>query len=317
MKGKCRRSLVEPTLSHLERENRLGRCFLAGLTGDAINAVVAFSGLTHRLVDVSADGRVCSCWREVESDGVGRPRAWRGCRRRTIMDEAACEFVETLTRCFADLEDPRVQASCDHLLIDILAMTILGVSCGADEWTDLETSGRLRHDWLRTFLELPAGIPSHDTFRRVLGLLDRQQFAACLFQWTQASSTKRPVGSCWPLMASALRRSFAKKSGKAMLHLVTAWASESGLTLGQVACEEKSNEITAIPELLKLLKPQGLHGDDRCDGHAERDRRTDSQAERALRAGTQGEPVRSGEGDAATVRSGDANGLRRHEARGA
>lgn len=90
------------------------------------------------------------------------------------MDEAACEFVETLTRCFADLEVQRVQASCGHLLVDILAITILGVSCGADEWTDLETSGRLRNDWLRTFLELPAGIPSHDTFRRVLGLLERQ-----------------------------------------------------------------------------------------------------------------------------------------------
>ena len=172
------------------------------------------------------------------------------------MDEAACEFVETLTRCFADLEDPRVQASCDHLLIDILAMTILGVSCGADEWTDLETSGRLRHDWLRTFLELPAGIPSHDTFRRVLGLLDRQQFAACLFQWTQAIH-EATGGKLLAIDGKALRRSFAKKSGKAMLHLVTAWASESGLTLGQVACEEKSNEITAIPELLKLLSLKG------------------------------------------------------------
>lgn len=79
-----------------------------------------------------------------------------------------------------------MQASCEHRLIDILAITILGVSCGADDWTDLETCGRLRHDWLQSFLELPGGIFSHDTFGRVLGLRDRQQFAACLFPWTQA-----------------------------------------------------------------------------------------------------------------------------------
>lgn len=172
------------------------------------------------------------------------------------MDETAREFLETLTGCFAELEDPRVQASCDHLLIDILAITLLAVSCGADDWTDLETFGRMRHDWLSTFLELPGGIPSHDTFGRVLSLLERQQFAACLFQWTQAIH-EATGGKLLALDGKALRRSFAKKSGKAMLHLVTAWASESGLTLGQVACEEKSNEITAIPELLKLLNVKG------------------------------------------------------------
>jgi len=172
------------------------------------------------------------------------------------MDGAARKFVETVTTCFAELKDPRVQASCDHRLLDILAITILGVTCGADDWTDLETFGRLRHDWLKTFLDLPGGIPSHDTFRRVLGLLDRKQFAACLFQWTQAIH-EATGGKLLAIDGKALRRSFAKRSGKAMLHLVTAWASESGLTLGQVACQEKSNEITAIPELLELLSLQG------------------------------------------------------------
>lgn len=172
------------------------------------------------------------------------------------MEETTREFLETLNRCFADLEDPRVQASCEHRLIDILAITLLAVSCGADDWTDLETFGRMRHDWLSTFLELPGGIPSHDTFGRVLSLLERQQFAACLFQWTQAIH-EATGGKLLAIDGKALRRSFAKRSGKAMLHLVTAWASESGLTLGQVACEEKSNEITAIPELLKLLSVKG------------------------------------------------------------
>jgi predicted transposase YbfD/YdcC len=172
------------------------------------------------------------------------------------MDGAAREFLETLTSCFAELDDPRVQASCVHRLVDIVAITILAVTCGADDWTDLETFGRLRHKWLNTFLELPGGIPSHDTFRRVLGLLDRQQFAASLFQWTQAIH-EATGGKLLAIDGQALRRSFGKRSGKAMLHLVTAWASDSGLTLGQVACEEKSNEITAIPELLKLLNLTG------------------------------------------------------------
>ena len=168
------------------------------------------------------------------------------------MEGAAREFVTTLKTCLREVEDPRHEASCDHLLIDILAIAILAVTCGADDWTDLETFGKLRHDWLKTFLKLPHGIPSHDTFRRVFGLLDRQQFAAGLFQWTQAVH-EATGGKLIAIDGKALRRSFARKSGKAMLHLVTAWSTENGLTLGQVACEEKSNEITAIPELLKLL----------------------------------------------------------------
>lgn len=172
------------------------------------------------------------------------------------MDGVEREFMEGLRSRFANLEDPRVLASCDHLLIDILAITILAVASGADDWTDLETFGKLRREWLKTFLQLPHGIPSHDTFRRVFGLLDRQRFAACLFQWTQALH-EATGGKLIAIDGKTLRRSLAKKSGKAALHLVTAWSSENGLTLGQVACEEKSNEITAIPELLKLLSLKG------------------------------------------------------------
>ena len=172
------------------------------------------------------------------------------------MDGAACGFVEGLKSRFADLKDPRVAASCDHLLIDILAITILAVASGADDWTDLEVFGRMRQAWLKTFLALPGGVPSHDTFQRVFGLLDRKQFAACLFQWTQALH-EATGGKLIAIDGKTLRRSFAKRTGKAALHLVTAWSSENGLTLGQVACEEKSNEITAIPELLQLLSLQG------------------------------------------------------------
>lgn len=172
------------------------------------------------------------------------------------MDGAACGFVEGLKSRFADLKDPRVAASCDHLLMDILAITILAVASGADDWTDLEVFGRMRQAWLKTFLALPGGIPSHDTFQRVFGLLDRKQFAACLFQWTQALH-EATGGKLIAIDGKTLRRSFAKRTGKAALHLVTAWSSENGLTLGQVACEEKSNEITAIPELLQLLSLRG------------------------------------------------------------
>jgi len=172
------------------------------------------------------------------------------------VDGETHDFLEGVQDCFSDLEDRRIAASCRHLLLDILVITILAVMCGADDWTDLETFGRLRLEWLQTFLSLPNGIPSHDTFRRVLGLLNPGQFAAGLFRWTQALH-EASGGKLIAIDGKTLRRSFAKKSGKLALHLVTAWSSENGLTLGQVACEEKSNEITAIPELLKLLSLRG------------------------------------------------------------
>ncbi len=141
-------------------------------------------------------------------------------------------------------------------MIDILAIAILAALCGAEDWPDIQEFGKRRAAWLKGFLQLPAGIPSHDTFRRVFGLLDRKQFAACLFQWTQALH-EATGGKVIAIDGKTARRSFNKKSGLKALHLVTAWASEAGLTLGQIACEEKSNEITAIPELLKLLNLKG------------------------------------------------------------
>ena len=172
------------------------------------------------------------------------------------MEAEATGFVDGLRECFEDLRDPRVQGRCDHLLIDILAIALLAVLCGAEDWPDLEEFGRRRQAWLARFLQLPKGIPSHDTFRRVFGLLDRQQFAAGLFSWTQALH-EATGGKLIAIDGKTARRSFRKKSGLAALHLVTAWSAENSLTLGQVACEEKSNEITAIPELLKLLNLKG------------------------------------------------------------
>lgn len=165
-------------------------------------------------------------------------------------------FVVGLNSCFEEVKDPRVVGRCDHLLNDILAISVLAVLCGAEDFPDIEVFGKRRKDWLQTFLALPGGIPSHDTFRRVLSALDRKQFAACLFQWTQALQ-EATGGKVIAIDGKVLRRSLRKKAGLPPLHLVTAWASESGLTLGQIACDDKSNEITAIPELLKLLNLRG------------------------------------------------------------
>ena len=172
------------------------------------------------------------------------------------MDAAGTAFVAGLRICFAGLHDPRVQERCDHTLLDIVAITLLASMCGADDWPEVEVFGRKREPWLRTFLELPNGIPSHDTFARVFGLLERQQFATGLFLWTQALH-EATGGTVIAIDGKTARRSLCKKSGLGALHLVTAWATESGLTLGQVACAEKSNEIRAIPELLKLLDITG------------------------------------------------------------
>lgn len=165
-------------------------------------------------------------------------------------------YVAGLSTCFHDLKDPRVVGRCDHLLSDIVAVSLLAVLCGAEDFPEIEEFGKRRKDWLQEFLSLPNGIPSHDTFRRVFGVLDRTQFSACLFQWTQALH-EATGGKLIAIDGKVLRRSMRKKSGLPALHLVTAWASENGLTLGQIACEDKSNEITAIPELLKLLNVRG------------------------------------------------------------
>lgn len=165
-------------------------------------------------------------------------------------------FVAGLRTCFQDLKDPRVVGRCDHLLSDILAISLLAVLCGAEDFPDIEEFGKRRKNWLQEFLPLPNGIPSHDTFRRVLGALDRKQFAACLFRWTQALH-EATGGKVIAIDGKVLRRSLRKKSELRPLHLVTAWASDSGLTLAQIACGDKSNEITAIPEVLKLLNLRG------------------------------------------------------------
>jgi predicted transposase YbfD/YdcC len=162
----------------------------------------------------------------------------------------------TIKEHFADLEDPRVDRTRLHHLLDIMIIAICAVICGADTWVAVEEFGNAKIDWFRTFLELPNGIPSHDTFGRVFALLDPEQFQHCFLSWVQAISHITD-GEIVALDGKTLRRSHDGTLGKAAIHMVSAWASVNRLVLGQLKVDEKSNEITAIPDLLRLLTLKG------------------------------------------------------------
>ncbi len=166
------------------------------------------------------------------------------------------EIGATLTEHFALLEDPRAEHLTDHKLIDIIMIAICAVICGAETWTDIELFGNERFDWLRQFLELENGIPSHDTFGRVFAGIDAEQFQVCFASWVQAvfHATK---GQVIAVDGKQARRSHDRTNGKHAIHVISAWATANHLVLGQRKVDEKSNEITAIPELLRLLDVSG------------------------------------------------------------
>jgi predicted transposase YbfD/YdcC len=157
-------------------------------------------------------------------------------------------------RYFGKLKDPRVRGRRKHLLIDIIAIALCGVISGCDDWQQIATFGRSRHDWLKRFLRLPGGIPSHDTFERVFDRLDPQAFQSCFRAWMQALHETLGLSQI-AIDGKTLRGSAT--GGLNGLHLVSAWATANCLSLGQVAVDEKSNEITAIPKLLQLLDVNG------------------------------------------------------------
>jgi predicted transposase YbfD/YdcC len=162
----------------------------------------------------------------------------------------------SLKECFADLPDPRREHLRRHLLWDIIAMTICGVVSGADSWVDIEDYANCKRDFLESFLDLPNGIPSHDTLGRVFALIDPEAFGRSFQKWV-AALVEATEGRIIAIDGKTLRHSFDGATGKKPLHLVSAWATANHLTLGQRAVDDKSNEITAIPELLQLLD---LHG---------------------------------------------------------
>ncbi len=157
---------------------------------------------------------------------------------------------------FADLQDPRVERTKEHRLLDIVAIAICAVICGADSWVDIEAYGQAKQDWLRQFLLLPSGIPSHDTFARVFARLDPQQLQQCFLNWIRAIS-KLTGGEVVAIDGKQLRHSYDKGANKGAIHMVSAWATSNRLVLGQRQVDEKSNEITAIPALLSILELSG------------------------------------------------------------
>jgi hypothetical protein len=156
---------------------------------------------------------------------------------------------------FANLTDPRLERTRHHELFDIVVVSVCATIAGSDSWTDIERFGCERLEWLRTFLRLENGIPSHDTFGRVFSRLDPAKLSACIVQWLEEVGIE--LGKHIAIDGKTLRGSYNKKTGQNPLHLVSAWACEARLTLGQIATEEKSNEITAIPLLLELLDLKG------------------------------------------------------------
>lgn len=170
------------------------------------------------------------------------------------MSDASPE--SSLEACFGGLYDPRVQGRCDHKLIDIIIMAVCATITGAESWVEVETFGKEREAWLGTQLELPNGIPSHDTIGRAFAVLDAEEFQACFSRWVEGIFTVTQ-GQVIAIDGKTARRSHDKTIGKDAIHMVSAWASANGFVLGQRKVDDKSNEITAIPELLRMLDVSG------------------------------------------------------------
>jgi len=157
---------------------------------------------------------------------------------------------------FQHLDDPRISPATRHELLDIVAIALCAVICGADSWVEVEAFGHAKRAWLGSFLALPHGIPAHDTFGRVFAALDPAQFEAGFRSWV-ATVAHLSDGDVVAIDGKQLRRSHDASSGKAALTLVSAWAGANRLALGQVAVDPGSNEIPAIPALLRLLALEG------------------------------------------------------------
>jgi predicted transposase YbfD/YdcC len=156
---------------------------------------------------------------------------------------------------FADLTDPR-RRKVVHPLVNIVTIAVCAVICGADDFVSIADWARQKRGWLAKILDLTAGIPSHDRFNAVLGSLKPAEFEKCLLSWV-TELHEVTAGQVVAIDGKTLRRSFDKASNKSAIHMVSAWATANHLTLGQVAVDAKSNEITAIPRLLEILEISG------------------------------------------------------------
>ena len=161
--------------------------------------------------------------------------------------------IETLSYHLSIIADPRMDRRKEHTLHDVLMIAILAMLCGAETFVDFEDFGQAKKEWLQGFLALPNGIPSHDTFGRVFCAMNNKHFAESFRNWTEGLR-KKVSGEIVAIDGKTLRRSHDKSRGKSAIHMVSAWGRENGLVLGQIKVDEKSNEITAIPQLLRTLE---------------------------------------------------------------
>ena len=182
----------------------------------------------------------------------------------------------TISDYFMEIQDPRIERTPRHKLIDIITITICAVISGADTYVEIEEYGNAKYKWLKKILALPNGIPSHDTFSRtrlprfprlremsvrVFARINPKEFQQCFLKWIESISQLTqgeiiaisPLASRFTIDGKTLRHSYDKSAGTSAIHMVSAWATGNRLTLGQVKVNQKSNEITAIPELLKVL----------------------------------------------------------------
>lgn len=156
----------------------------------------------------------------------------------------------------AALKDPRVDRTKQHHVLDLLTIAICAIICGADGWVEIEAFGNANLPWFRTFLDLATGLPSHDTFGRVFAALDPEQFHACCLVWVQAAA-KSTEHQLVARDGKPLRRSHDRSTGKAAIHMVSAWAAANRLVLGQVTVDQNSTALTALPALLQVLALKG------------------------------------------------------------
>lgn len=166
------------------------------------------------------------------------------------------QSLASIEACFGDIYDPRVQKRCDYPLLEVITIAICATLAGAEGWTDMELFGKSKKPWLKQFLKLENGIPSHDTFGDVFGLIDGDEFQRSFVRWVEGVFTVTQ-GDVVAIDGKTARRSHDKAIGKDAIHMVSAWACANGIVLGQRKVDDKSNEITAIPELLDLLSITG------------------------------------------------------------
>src|SRR5262245_57315837 len=173
----------------------------------------------------------------------------------------ACPMADTVNASivehFQTLEDPRIERTKKHLLLDILIIAVCTLLTGGEGFQDMALFGKSKRQWLQTFLALPHGIPSHDTFGRVFARLNPKRFQECFLSWTRAV-TALTQGALVSLDGKTVRASFDRATASSPWHMLSAWCAEQGgLVLGHIKTETKSNAITAIPDLLQLLAIKG------------------------------------------------------------